>query len=273
MIEKQLRQMARERDDLVRRLDFFDANIWLGKPENFPLSGFPLARELKTADLDRAVRKHRISEGMVSHWRSKTVSAQEGNAVLQEQADSLGSAYCLIWTGLPFYPANDGPLPGVDGLPQKVRGIRVFPKTHNFPLTSWSVGPLCEWLTDHHIPLFLWHIEIDWSELYHLANEFPKLNIIIESQTQKILYRTRFLFPLMRKCPNIFVELSNFIGQGFIEYAVKEYSSERLIFGSFLPMSDPFVPMGMIVDADITEAEKKNIAGDNLRRLIKGTPL
>jgi hypothetical protein len=44
----------------------------------------------------------------------------------------------------------------------------------------------------------------------------------------------------------------------------------RLIFGSFLPVSDPLVPLGLILDAEMSEADRALIAGGNLRRLIGG---
>ena len=95
------------------------------------------------------------------------------------------------------------------------------------------------------------------------------LPLVVETQVQKILYHTRPLFALLRDCPNVRVELSNFAGQGFLEYAVREYGAARLLYGSFLPMSDPWVPMGLVLDADIGDAEKALIAGGNLRRLVR----
>ena len=53
-----------------------------------------------------------------------------------------------------------------------------------------------------------------------------------------------------------------------LEYAVRQCGAERFVFGSFQPMSDPLVPVGMILDADISEAEKAMIAGGNLRALV-----
>ena len=51
---------------------------------------------------------------------------------------------------------------------------------------------------------------------------------------------------------------------------MREFGAERLLFGSFLPVSDPLVPIGMVLDADLSEEEKRLIAGDNLRRLLEG---
>jgi uncharacterized protein len=104
--------------------------------------------------------------------------------------------------------------------------------------------------------------------VYEIAKAFPKLPIVIETQVQKILYHTRPLFALMRDCRNVLLETSNFVGAGFMEYAVRGFGAERLLFGSFLPVNDPLVAMGMVLDAGIPEEQKALIAGGNLRRLI-----
>jgi len=256
--------MARQRRELCERLRFFDAGIWLGRPQ-----GFPLAEELHLDSLPTQLAGRTLAGGLVSHWRGKVVSASDGNRALCEADRSLGPDLFTVWTGLPLFPTEaHGPLPGRDELPERARAVRLFPKSHNFPLESWAIGPLCEWLSARRMPLFVWHVELDWPALHRLAGEFPDLPIVVETQTQKILYHTRALFPLMRDRRNVHVELSNFAGAGFIEYAVSQFGAERLIFGSFLPVSDPLVPIGMVLDADIAEKEKRLIAGDNLRQLI-----
>ncbi|MFH1616415.1 MAG: amidohydrolase family protein [Planctomycetota bacterium] len=263
IMESVIKKMADEKQQLLKKLTFFDANVWLGRPE-----GFPLAEELKGTELQNALRKHYIAGALISHWRGKIVSAQDGNKTLQGSADYLANDNFVIWTGLPLYPEDIGPLPGVGKPDKKVRGVRLFPRSHNFPLVSWCLGSLCKWLVEHNMPLFIWHLELDWDQIYKLAKQFPSLRIIIETQTQKILYHTRPLFGLMRDCENVSVELSNFAGAGFIEYAVGRFGAERLIFGSFMPVADPLVPMGMVLDADISESDKALIAGGNIKRLI-----
>ena len=195
------------------------------------------------------------------------MSAQDGNAALARIQAALKSRWRAVWTGLPLLPDEAGPLPGPGAKAERLGGVRIFPKTHGFPLTPWMLDSLCEWLTTHRLPLFIWHTELEWPLLHNLACAFPRLTIVIESQPQKILYHARPLFGLLQACANIRVETSNFVGQGCIEYVVRHWGPERLLFGTFLPAGDPLVPMGMLLDADIDEADKVLIAGENLRRL------
>jgi len=261
--EAGLQHMVALRRQEARRLAFFDAGIWLGPP-----AGFPLAKELLPEQIGRALDERLITGGLVSHWRSKTISAQDGNLALEAAMPKLPEQTCVVWTGLPLDLAEPGPLPGQGPLPDRVRGVRIFPKSHHFPLADWVVGSLCRWLVEHRLPLWMWHVELDWPSLYTLARQWPELLIVVETQTQKILYHTRPLLALMRQCPNVHVEISNFVGVHAVEYVVGRLGAERLIFGSFQPASDPLVPMGMVLDADISENDKTLIAGGNLRRLI-----
>jgi hypothetical protein len=262
---KQMRKMIDERRALAARLDFCDANIWLGAP-----AGFPLAKEIYAKQLDGVLKTYFTRSGLLSHWHSKVLAAQDGNAALEKLAPSLRKDLGVIWTGLPLINGEPCPLPGIGLMPHSLSGVRIFPKTHNFIPEDWVIGTLCKWLIARSLPLFIWHTEIEWTALYRLAKAFPALAIVVESQPRKILYHTRSLFPIMGTCPNVQVEISNFAGQSFVEYVVREFGAERLIYGSFLPVNDPLVSIGMVLDARIGDSEKALIAGGNLRRLLSG---
>ncbi len=218
--------------------------------------------------MPQALRGRSLTGGLISHWAGHTQSAQLGNRALQETCSSASEQHYAIWTGLPLFPAEDSPLPGGETLPACVRGVRLFPRAHHFPPVAWSIGSLCAWLSERRLPLFLWHTEIDWPALYELARAFPGLTLIVESQPQKILYHTRPLFALLRDCANVRVELSNFAGQGFLEYAVREFGAHRLIFGSFLPVSDPLVPMDRCSTRTSPRKKNASLRATSLRRLI-----
>ena len=268
MFEARIQELAARRREAASRLGLFDANLWLGRPQ-----GFPLADEFDVAALRGAMAEHFIAGGLVSHWRGKTVSPQEGNAALQAMGQELAAAGLhVIMTGLPLVRPEVGPLPGQGEPHPRTRGVRVFPKTHGFPLTPWCAGTLCEWLVARRLPLFVWHTELDWGELRDLARQLPDLSIVVESQPRKIIYQARPLFALMNDCPNVFLEISNLTGPCF-DLALGSFGPERLIFGSFMPVGDPFVPSGLILDAAMSDADRALVAGGNLRRLIdEGTP-
>ena len=261
-IDEIIEKKAGETRALIRELDLFDANLWLGRPQFFPL-----AEELRPGDLAPLLAEYQIRNALLSHWDSVRLAAQDGNAALSAVSKDLPESVYTVWTGLPTIPREQGPLPGFDPPDPRVRGVRLFPQTHHFQLAPWVVGELCEWCSGRSIPLFLWHVEIRWEEVHALAAAFPRLSIVIETQWQKILYRIRDLFSLLKDCSNVLVESSNFIGQDHVTQLVRSFGAERLLFGSFLPVNDPYASIGMILDADISREEKALIAGGNLRRL------
>jgi hypothetical protein len=262
-LEETIERVAREKREGAARLPLLDANVWLGRPDLFPL-----AEELPRAAVGKAFAEYGIRGGLVSHWDSFRLSPQEGNQALLDAQGALPENTWLLWTGLPLVPREQDPLPGFGKPHARVRGVRLFPKTHHFTLSPWVVGSLCEWCVAHRLPLFLWHVEIEWDAVHALAGAFPELRIVLETQWQKILYHNRDLFSLLEARGNIRVESSNLIGQDFVSYLVKHWGAERLLFGSFLPMNDPWASIGMILDADITPEEKAMAAGGALRKLI-----
>jgi hypothetical protein len=263
-IEDEIDGIAEVKRAMVDRLGLLDANLWLGKPEYFPR-----AEELAPAALEAELESYGIGGGLVSHWDAVRLSAQDGNQMLLDAEGALPRKVWTAWTGLPLSAGEQGPLPGSTAHP-RLRAVRLFPRTHHFLLSPWVVGSLCEWCVSHNLPLLLWHVEIEWEQVHALAGAFPKLQFIIDTQWQKILYHNRTLFSLMDSRENVLLETSNFLGQDSLSWAARRWGAERLLFGSFLPASDPYAPIGMILDADLSAEEKALIAGGNLKRLIDG---
>jgi hypothetical protein len=264
-IEQSIEHMAGQKRAAVEKLQLFDANMWLGRSLYFPL-----AEEINPAELQGILQSHGICGGLVSHWDGPALSAQDGNNALMKLGEALPADLYTVWTGLPLLPREQGPLPGLGKPDPRMRGVRLFPKTHRYTLSPWVVGSLCSWCIEYGLPLFLWHVEIEWDSLYNLAQAFPDMNIVLESQWQKILYHNRTLYSLMRDNENIYLEISNFIGQDFITHGVCALGAGRFVYGSFLPQNDPLVSAGMLIDTDISDSDKKRIAGNNMRNMIEG---
>ncbi len=266
--EKTIQEIAEKKRAALSKLPFFDSNVWLGRP-----AFFPLAAECNAADLKKMFEEFSIEGALVSHWEGVTVSAQDGNRALIECREQLTEGVYTIWTGLPLIPHEQAPLPGTGEADPHIRGVRLFPKTHHYLLTSWSVGGLCEWCMEYRIPLFIWHVEVDWQHLHMLAQTYPDLTIIVESQWQKILYQNRNLYGIMSANKNIYLEISNFAGPDFITHAVHAFGSDRLLYGSFLPVNGAYTAMGMIIDADLSLEEKRLISGGNIKRVLQGVKI
>jgi hypothetical protein len=256
-------ESARRREEAAG-LAWLDVNAWLGAPV-----GFPVAEELHAPALPAFLARYAPGGALVSHWDALRLSAQDGNAALLGLEESLPEGAWTVWTGLPLLPREQDPLPAGSAPSRRLRGVRLLPRTHRFPLAGWCIGTLCAWLVERRMPLFVQHVEVDWRDVHELASAYPDLRLVVESQSQKILYHIRPVYNLLEACGNVLLEISNFAAADILTHAVRTLGADRFLYGSFAPVSDPLVAMGMVLDAALSAEEKALLAGGNARRLVE----
>jgi hypothetical protein len=151
-----------------------------------------------------------------------------------------------------------------------VRTVRLFPKSHNFSLADWCSGRLLSRLEERRIPLFIWPRETNWESLYGVASRYPRLPLVLEQCEEEAYWNLRFVVPLLERCPNIYIETDKahlYLG---VDEIVRRFGSGRLIFGSHLPVDDPFASLMLVTDGDFPEDGKIEIAHANLDALLNG---
>jgi uncharacterized protein len=76
----------------------------------------------------------------------------------------------------------------------------------------------------------------------------------------------------VRSLPNVAVDLGGGDpAAGWVEMAVRELGVRRVLYGSDVPGRSFASQLGKVLGADITEADRRLILGENLRRLL--TPI
>lgn len=104
------------------------------------------------------------------------------------------------------------------------------------------------------------------SELAELALRFPEQKFVCAHAGGEWEQGIRAI----REIPNILIETSGFDATaGFIEMALRDLGAKRIIFGSHLPSRSLGTELGKIVGAEIPEADRKLILGENFRELLK----
>ncbi|MCK5738614.1 amidohydrolase family protein, partial [bacterium] len=68
---------------------------------------------------------------------------------------------------------------------------------------------------------------------------------------------------------NLHVEFSNLQSYNYPDWLVSRFGADRLLFGSEMPLKTPGAARALIDYADISTDDKKLIAGENLKRLLK----
>ena len=117
-----------------------------------------------------------------------------------------------------------------------MRGARLYPRSQNFSLEPWCSGRLLAALERHRLPLSIDLAETDWEALHRLCAAYPALPVLVT----RVNYRhERYLYPLLRQHPRLYVELSLFQGHRAIEEVVQRFGPRRLLFGTGLPHFAP----------------------------------
>jgi predicted TIM-barrel fold metal-dependent hydrolase len=161
------------------------------------------------------------------------------------------------------------------------RGIRmvvVFPtRAHPYLINEWLCGGLLAALEAHRVPVLLQNSDlflnyprfervfgfsvdnIDW-----MCEHYPQLPIILAGVSGP----ARILVPLMKRRPNLHIELSKFMIHQPVRFMSEHVGIEQVLFGSGLPCTGPGPAMTEVHYAQVSEEAKRLIAGDNLRRLL-----
>lgn len=104
------------------------------------------------------------------------------------------------------------------------------------------------------------------SELAEVAAKFPEQKFICAHAGGEWQRGIR----AVQNSPNVLVETSGFdASAGFIEMAVRELGPERIVFGSHLPSRSLGTELSKVIAANISEADKRLILGENFRNLIQ----
>ena len=103
------------------------------------------------------------------------------------------------------------------------------------------------------------------SELAELARLFPEQKFVCAHAGGEWERGIR----AVRSSPNILVETSGFDATaGFLEMALRELGSERIVFGSHLPSRSLGTELGKVIGAEISDKDRRSILGENLRKLL-----
>lgn len=73
---------------------------------------------------------------------------------------------------------------------------------------------------------------------------------------------------LAERTLNLVLEVSGSSSPDKIQFAVEHIGSHRMVYGSGLPYVDPSATIGLVQDAEITDADKRNILSGSARRVF-----
>ena len=177
-------------------------------------------------------------------------------------------------------PPDSPELPGPETLLEEmrhcgIRAVRVIGKypAGGVPLEVPWMGAWYEALADRKIPLLLdmnhaspFYNEFPWPTIHEICETFPNLRLVLLCAGYRV---QRYLYAMLAKHKNLYVDLSFYCLNGGIEDLVQRFGSDRFLFGSYLPYYTPGGPKFAITYADLPLEDRQKLAGNNLQRLLR----
>lgn len=247
----------------------FDANCAVGRwgthqPQAY-VTANGLLEEMAYCDIQQALVYHTLA------WLHEPA---RGNEDLLLEVDGRPGIF-PCWILLPPYTGEMAPPHQLvdDMRSAGVRAGRIFPRRIG-PLQEFVFGELFEALAAHRIPLFvdfeLHHYsmqinEIDWTGLQWMLGTFPDLPVILPRLGQAV---DRLLLPLVRRYPNLYVEICYYVGHGALARMVETVGAERLVFGTGMPVYAPGPAITLLMYSGLDAAAQQMIGAGNLQRLV-----
>ena len=244
----------------MNELSFFDCNCQIGR------YGVKHPEAFTTADeLVKEMEYIGISEALAYHSMAKEYAPAVGNEMLLAEIENKPIRPC--WVVMPHHTGEmPQPYELVARMKQKgVRAVRAFPALHQFRLSDWCSGELLEMIDANRIPLFLDLDQTSWDEIATILKDHPWLNLVLLRTSYRI---DRYIYPLFERYEHLRIEAATYQVNCGIEEICSRFGAKRLLFGTGLPFTEAGPSIAQITYAEIDDADKRLIAGENLRRLL-----
>ncbi|RKY89097.1 hypothetical protein DRQ09_01930 [candidate division KSB1 bacterium] len=246
------------------KLKFFDCNCSIGRVV-YPYLMDVFSVEDLIGEMDTAG----IEEALVYHTVAKDCHPFSGNQLLIDEIENFNRLY-PAWVVIPHY-TGEMPEPKIllkEMKKNNVKAVWMYPseKYHSFSISEWCSGELLFALENARIPLLLNLDSVTWENIYKIVNNHRNLPVIITNCGYR---NNRYFYPLVEKYKNLFIEISWFMGAGAVKDFVDNFGSSQLLFGTQMPGYTGTSAVSLLTYADISESDKKAIAGKNLKSLLK----
>jgi predicted TIM-barrel fold metal-dependent hydrolase len=157
---------------------------------------------------------------------------------------------------------------------RNVKGIRLYPQHQGYSLTLNSgAAVILETAQDLRLPVMLpirvimnWGLpEMDAGTIEAIVPKYPKLSFVLSGVNYG---ETLWAFDFMRRFQNVFLEISGMQGFRAVDGCLRSVGSDRLLFGSGLPLLYPACSTQKLEVAKLTREERYAISEGNARRLL-----
>lgn len=260
----------------VEHWNVFDATCVVGRHLKLQENGLYTAEHL-LQEMDH----YGIAEALVLDSLSRENHPVDGNRRVVEvtkKQPRLHRAWAALSTGTLGGENRSHQMFISEMRRHQVSALFLLPNQYFFKLSDWYIDELLEPMAAEGVPVFINPIEVsgrsggqsdatDWNAVVALCKRWPALPVVVSES--RIRRSQRQLYKALDACPNLRIELSAYWLHRGIEYITETWGAGRLIFGSGWPAFGQHMTLATLTSAEISENDKRLIAGDNLRYLLR----
>lgn len=252
-------------------MEFLDCNLNYG-PQT-------AGKDLKCcADIDDLV-KHMKNAGIAGGLVIKTIKeavlantslAEELKNTINNKDNDIRDSLKGVWILL---PSCTGEIPPPHNLPELMKqnnigALTINPRANKYLPKKTVIGDYMEMAQERKIPVLLntsRGLTLDQAD--NIMQDFPDLTVILT--LDDCWPNDRYLRPFLDAYPNLCLDMTYMLTDSWLKDMKKKYPADKILFGSGFPVSYMGAHMLVIKHAEISEEDKRKIAGGNLKKLLR----
>lgn len=253
----------------MNHLPFLDVACVIGPYAN---PGSPPGYEGNVEGLVRKMEELGIAEACPSSVTASFYCIDEGNRELLQAI----APYPQLHPAFLVAPDHTGEMPPINQVLAQMPAMslaKMFVDEIQYYTTVLDVemfGEVFDALAASRTPLLL-----DYTNFFHehtfrlreLLKGWPDLPVLLKFP--KLACEERVLYYLLEKFKNLHLVLSGYQLLGGIEKAVERFGARAFVFGSNYPYFTPLQSMLHLIYCELSDEDKRLIAGDTVRRLLR----
>ncbi len=219
-----------------------------------------ILKSMKGLGIDVACVSHTAALGPGHTW---------GNDRIMEAAIAYPGKFYIYCTINPFYPNKI--LNELDRCFENpyTKGIKLHPHIHGRPTDHKNYLPVFEYAAKKKCPVLV-HVYTmeEIRNMDKFASEYPEVSFIMAHIGGEAINMEKAI-DVINRHDNVFGDFAvSRVWEGNVEWLTAEAGSHKLLFGSDTPFMSPVPTVARIALAEISEEDKKNILGLNMKRIL-----
>ena len=227
----------------------------------------------KTPDqLVASMDSNGIDQAAVMSLRGLLLDWRAGNEETLAAAQQHSGRLIPVATVSPFQSGNGETLREL--VAAGMRAVRLYPAFHNYPTESEFVDDICLTAAECQIPVIMptrpmmnWRFNaLPIDSVGSVAVRHPNTTIVLSGPNYLVEFQASV--SLMKRCRNVFFDITCLQGFNSVARLVQEVGAERVLLGTGAALNYPACNVAKLDNADVTEAERNAIASENAARIL-----